>query len=73
MNQVPYQPMQPQTTVVQVQQPQIPAEYKPIGAWAFFGWQLLFNLRRDRSAHLPGHFAHRADHGGGDLGAHPVG
>ena len=44
MNQVPYQPMQPQTTVVQVQQPQIPAEYKPIGAWAFFGWQLLFNL-----------------------------
>ena len=48
MNQAPYQPAQPQpaaqTTVVQIPQPQIPAEYKPLGAWAFFGWQLLFAL-----------------------------
>ena len=44
MNQVPYPPIQPQTTVVQVAQPQIPPEYRPIGAWAYFGWQLLFSL-----------------------------
>ena len=44
MNQTPYQPAQPQTTIVQVPQPQIPEEYRPIGAWAFFGWQLLFAI-----------------------------
>ena len=44
MNQAPYQPVQPQATFVQVPQPQIPAEYKPIGAWGYVGWQLLFGI-----------------------------
>ena len=46
MNQEPYQTVQPrpQPTVVQIQQPQIPPEYKPLGAWAYFGYSLLFGL-----------------------------
>ena len=44
MNQAPYQQAQPQPTVIQMPQAPLPAEYQPIGAWAYFGWQLLFAL-----------------------------
>lgn len=36
-------PPQPQTvTQIITQTPTIPPEYRPIGAWGYFGWQILF-------------------------------
>lgn len=42
-SQVP--PYNPQQSYYQIpQEPQIPADHKPLSAWAYFGYQLLFNL-----------------------------
>ncbi len=37
-----YQQAPPPVTQIFNQAPTIPPEYRPIGAWGYFGWQLLF-------------------------------
>lgn len=38
-------PYNPQQSYYQIpQEPQIPADHKPLSAWAYFGYQFLFNL-----------------------------
>jgi len=39
-----YAPQQPQYTAPAAQAPVIPAAYKPLSAWAYFGYQLLFSI-----------------------------